>query len=341
MLEGEKKDIIWIPLDKIVPSRQRSGIRDEEKYGNLKENIKVHGLIDPIKVFPIKDGKYEPFAGDHRLRILQEFGWKEAPYIIEKMSELEALERCVSDNTCRADLGSVELENKIAKLYKLGNYKSNAECGRRTGKTGQRIGQLLESKKDRAELNKISKVPFIVSTDIILASKPLKDKTDRVRLIELVQKGKIHAKDTRKVAKLCQSDKILNRLILYEGAPYNQVIAEFQNKISKEIKKKKTKTIAIDNPQLAEDIYKTVSENIATYLLSFDDVSKKTAVNYLKMTVAVIAETLCHDGVITKEHFEQIRDDILELYRDNLKDYEGESLDNIGKWLKEHSVKKS
>jgi len=342
MKEGEKKDIVWIPLDKIVPSRERSGIRNKEKYERLKENIKEHGLNISLCVFPVHDDKYEVFAGDHRLMILKELGWKKAPCIIEKMSELRALELCVSDNTCRADLGSVELENKITKLYKLGNYKSKAECGKRTGKTGQRIGQLLKSKKDRAELNKISKVPFTVSTEVILASRPLTSKNDRAALLELVQKKKIHAKDTEKVAKLCQSDKILNRMILHEGIPYNQVIAEFQNKIDKETKKKKTKTMAIDNPQLSKDIYKTVSENIDTYLLTLDDGnSKKTAVNYLKMTVAVIAETLCHDGVITKEQFKQIKDDILKVYMDSLKDYKGESLsNNIGKWEKGHSVKK-
>jgi len=53
MKEGEKKDIVWIPLDKIVPSRWRSGIRNKEKYEKLKESIKEHGLIDPIKVFQL------------------------------------------------------------------------------------------------------------------------------------------------------------------------------------------------------------------------------------------------------------------------------------------------
>ena len=335
MKEGEKKDIVWIPLDKIVPSRWRSGIRNKEKYENLKVSIKVHDLIDPIKVFPVDGDKYEPFAGDHRYEALKELRWEKAPCIIEDITPQTAYERCFSDNYLHLPYTSVGLEDMVARGFDSGNYKSKAELGIKIELSGQWIGRLLESRRIRNELKEKSGVTFDVGTEVILATRPLKNKNDVVQLLKLVQKKKIYAKDTEKVAKLCQSDKILNRAILYEGIPYGQVIAGYQNKLSKDTKKKKTKTIAIDNPQLSKDIYKTVSENIDTYLLALDDGdSKKTAVNFLKMTVAVIAETLCHDEVITKEQFKQIRDDILGVYRSDLKDYQGESLDNnIGKWV--------
>jgi len=227
----------------------------------------------------------------------------------------------------------------VARGFDSGNYKSKAEQGIKIGLSGQWIGRLLEARRIRVEVEAISGVTFDdLGTEVILATRPLKNKNDVVQLLKLVQKKKIYSKDTEKVAKLCQSNESLKKKILYEGVSYQKVIAEFQNNVDK-VTTKKVKTVTIENPQLSKEIYKTVSENINMYLLTLDDTGeKKTAINYLKMTAGVIAEALYHNEEITEEQFKRIRDDVLELYMDNLKDYQGESLDNnIGKWLNKSS----
>lgn len=70
--------------------------------------------------------------------------------------------------------------------------------------------------------------------------------------------------------------------------------------------------------------------------VTLDDSSKKQAVDYMKMTIAIISGTLYNDGVISKEDFDFIKKDVLKIYRQNLKDYDGENLDNnIAKYFQD------
>ena len=115
------------------------------------------------------------------------------------------------------------MEYRVSKMYLSGNYKSRAELGREIGITGQRVGQLIEARKTRNNL----KIPFTTNTEVILASKPLTNNTDRIQLLKLVEQGNINVCDTKKIAKLCQNDEDLRKKILYEGASY-QKITEFK-----------------------------------------------------------------------------------------------------------------
>ncbi len=336
------KKITYIKIKKLVPSRWGTGIRDQEKYYRLKENIAEQGLNDPLNVFPIDGGLYEPYAGDHRLRAIKELKEEDSwihdsiPCIISDISVEEAFERCFADNSCRADLDSLEKENKIAKALDSGRYKSNAQLGKKIGMTGQRVGQLIDSKKIRDEcIAHKSKRAFMVSDETLRALKPLKNKNHRARLVDLVANGNIHVKDTKKVAELCQNDLDTCKKILIDGVSYYQILKQHQQDISKAVKRKKTKTYPISDPNLPQTIYQNTSNNLNKHFyITTDERTRRQSIDYLKMTISLMAKKLSDEKAITKEQFEQIKDDILGVYRDRLDDYEGESLNknNLGKW---------
>jgi ParB-like chromosome segregation protein Spo0J len=336
-----EKKITWIPLDKIFNSRWSNGIRDKEVYKQTKENIKTIGLCDNPRVFPLDD-KFEVYIGDHRIRILKELHkeghWGDkAPCFIDDIAPEKAWEKCVSDNICRQNYSCVELENIASKGWKTGRYKSHAELGKAIGgKSGQWIGRLLEARQIREVLKDKAKVTFNdVSTEVVLATRELKDINDRAQLLKLVQEKKVYAKDIKQVAELCRNDENMRKKILYEGILYHRVKSQFENGLEKVTNKKKVKTITIENTNFAEDLYKKTATYIDTYLLMLNgDDNKKTAINYIKMTIGKLAESLLHHKVINDEQFKQIKVDMLGVHRNNLKDYSGENLDiDVDKWL--------
>lgn len=328
------KKIEEIPLSKIVPSRWGNGVRDKDKYEEIKENIKAVGLNENPRVFPLGDGNFEVYIGDHRVMILKDLNDKDhwtdkAPVFVDNITPEEAWEKCISDNICRADYGSVELENKITQLFKTKNYRSHAELGKRIGLTGQRVGQLIKAKTVRDELKEKSKVTFDLSTENILAVRHLTSINDQARLLNLVKNKKLYGKDIEKVAKLCQQDKDLNQRILSDGISYYDIIAVHQSNINKKPKNKKT--ITITDSRLVEDTYNTLSENLKPYMLGLNDTKK--AQGYLKMTIVVIAEALYLNDAMTKEDCEKIKKDILKIDRTKLKGYSGERLDlDVAQW---------
>jgi ParB-like chromosome segregation protein Spo0J len=324
--------VVQIPLDDIVESRWSTGIRNKEIYEQTKKNIQINGLNNYPRVFPLGNGKYEVYIGDHRIKILKELHqsgqWgNTAPVFMDNITSEEAFEKCVADNICRAGYKPAELENKITEMFKSGRYKTYIQLGDVVGFTGQRVGQLIGANEDRERLNKLSsKGPFEVSTQVIIDSKILKD-TDRVLLLQLVQTGKVKPSDTQMVAKLCKDDEKLKDQILRKGLPYERVLAEHQNAVDKAMKKKTTKTFTIQQPDYTRGLYDTISKSLQTYLIKLGDSKEKTtAINYLRMTVACMLQTLYKESAISEDQFKQVKKDILHIYRDNLQDYKGESL---------------
>ncbi len=63
--------LTYVPLDQIVPSRwQPRKVFDSERLLNLANDIRVHGLLNPLLVWRNEDGEYELIAGERRVRSL-------------------------------------------------------------------------------------------------------------------------------------------------------------------------------------------------------------------------------------------------------------------------------
>jgi len=149
--DTNQSNIVMIPIEKIKPCRWGTGIRDKEKFERLKESIKEHGLDDTPHVLPLKDGMFEPFIGDHRIMACKEIGWKEIPCIVEDISEQEAMERCVGNNTTHSDYDSVRIENLVFEMWNTQKYPSKAQLGSKIGLTGQWVGLLIKAKELRVD----------------------------------------------------------------------------------------------------------------------------------------------------------------------------------------------
>jgi ParB/RepB/Spo0J family partition protein len=89
--EGEKKEIVYIEVDKIlVPEERVTSIYDEELEAELEQSIKQHGILQPLQI-ALVNGQYVLIDGLHRLRIAKKLGMKTVPCIVKQMSEDQLL----------------------------------------------------------------------------------------------------------------------------------------------------------------------------------------------------------------------------------------------------------
>ena len=81
---------------------------DEAELNDLVVSIRTHGVLQPILVRPIADGKYEIVAGERRWRAAQRAGLHSIPAVIRELNEVEVLEIAIVENVQRMDLNPIE-----------------------------------------------------------------------------------------------------------------------------------------------------------------------------------------------------------------------------------------
>lgn len=98
-----------IPIDLIQrnPNQPRRHF-DEAELSELSDSIRAHGVLQPILVRPIAEGRYEIVAGERRWRAAQRASLHHIPAVIRELDEVEVLEIGIIENVQRADLNPIE-----------------------------------------------------------------------------------------------------------------------------------------------------------------------------------------------------------------------------------------
>ncbi|MBC7769330.1 MAG: ParB/RepB/Spo0J family partition protein [Phycisphaerales bacterium] len=81
---------------------------DEAELTDLANSIKTHGVLQPILVRPIVDGRFEIVAGERRWRAAQRAGLHSIPAVIRDLNEVEVVEIAIVENVQRTDLNPIE-----------------------------------------------------------------------------------------------------------------------------------------------------------------------------------------------------------------------------------------
>jgi ParB family chromosome partitioning protein len=115
---------------------------DEAALKGLAASIKRHGVIQPLVVTPIKDGKYTLVAGERRWRASQLAGLDSVPAIIRNRQELEQLEVALIENVQRVDLNPIEQAVSIERLHEQFNV-SYDDIAQRLGKAPSTINNTV------------------------------------------------------------------------------------------------------------------------------------------------------------------------------------------------------
>jgi ParB family transcriptional regulator, chromosome partitioning protein len=108
----------------------------------LAGSIDSVGLLQPLIVRPLDDGRYELVAGERRWRAAQQAGIDRVPAVVRTSPEDERLQAALIENMVREDLNPVEEARACAALVDdLGISKE--ELARRVGRSRAAISNLI------------------------------------------------------------------------------------------------------------------------------------------------------------------------------------------------------
>ena len=118
-----ERNITMVALASIQPSgyNPRKNF-DEASLAELAESIRQQGVLQPIGLRPIADGRLEIVFGERRYRASLMAGLEEIPAIIMEISDETAEEMAVTENLQRKDVTPIEEANAYQKLIDSGRY---------------------------------------------------------------------------------------------------------------------------------------------------------------------------------------------------------------------------
>jgi len=89
---------------------------DPQSIAELADSIRAQGLIQPILVRPVDNGKYEIIAGERRWRACQLAGLTQVPVVVRAVPDKSALAMALIENIQREDLNPLEEATGIQRL---------------------------------------------------------------------------------------------------------------------------------------------------------------------------------------------------------------------------------
>lgn len=132
-----------IPVVAIVPAPHQSRRTfDDVALRELADSIQAEGLLQPIVVREIADGKFELIAGERRWRAFQLLKLKMIPARIMKASDASSAAMTLIENLQRADLNPIEEALGLGSLMRDFNLTQEA-VSERVGKARSSIANML------------------------------------------------------------------------------------------------------------------------------------------------------------------------------------------------------
>ncbi len=132
-----------IDINKIMPNRYQPRKNfNEESLKELAESIHEKGILQPIIVTELGDGRYELVAGERRLRAAKIAGLLEIPVLIRNFSEEDRLEIALVENIQREDLNPLEKAEAFREIIERLNI-SQDDFAKKIGKDRSSVANTL------------------------------------------------------------------------------------------------------------------------------------------------------------------------------------------------------
>jgi len=81
---------------------------DQDKFAELVNSVRVHGILQPIVVRSRGGGEFELVAGERRLRAATEAGLTHVPAVVRELSDEQSLQIALIENIQREDINPVD-----------------------------------------------------------------------------------------------------------------------------------------------------------------------------------------------------------------------------------------
>ena len=141
--EVQEPALRHVPPDLILPNPSQPRRRfDADSISSLAESLRAAGMIQPLIVRPLNDGRYEIIAGERRWRAAVEAGLETVPVVLRDEDEGQRMQMALIENVAREQLNPVDEARACATLVEdLGLTKE--ELGKRLGRSRAALSNLI------------------------------------------------------------------------------------------------------------------------------------------------------------------------------------------------------
>ena len=141
-----------IPIDQIEanPNQPRRDF-DEEAMRELADSIIQIGIIQPITLRQMEDGRYQIIAGERRWRASQLAGLASIPAYIRTIKDENVMEMALVENIQREDLNDIEVALAYQHLLE-GDGMTQDKVAKRVGKSRTSVTNFLRLLKLPAQV---------------------------------------------------------------------------------------------------------------------------------------------------------------------------------------------
>lgn len=147
---GTKDTIKVLELDKLVTFRNHPfKVCEDDKMRETVESIKQYGVLQPIIVRPLADGRYEIISGHRRTHACKLLERKNIPALIRNLSDDEATVLMVDSNIQRENLDYSEKAFAFRMKYEALKHQGKAGketaalVGEEAGESGRQIKRYI------------------------------------------------------------------------------------------------------------------------------------------------------------------------------------------------------
>ena len=219
-----------VHIEQIIANRNqpRQDFNPKEMQ-ELTDSIKANGILQPLTVRDLDDGKFELIAGERRLRSAREAGLETVPvYILSIEADVEMMEYALIENIQRVDLNPIEEAEGYAIL--CGKYNlAQEEIAKRVGKSRPAIANSLRLLKLPPEIKSALKSGDI-SAGHARAILGVRKSLQMMTLYQKVMRSGLNVRQTEELVKnIAESSKELQKI--QKSAPRNSEIVQIENNL--------------------------------------------------------------------------------------------------------------
>lgn len=221
--EIENNKIVMINEKKLENyPNQPFSLYEGDKKKEMIESIKLNGIMQPLIVRPLSNGKYQILAGHNRRMCAKEIGINELPCIIKNnLSEDEAKIYLIDTNLCTRDNISPIEKAKAYRIkydtYKKRKIQTSVIEEIKRDNNGLRAELAREEKTSNGTIQRYLRLTYLIS-----------------ELQELIEQGKLSINLGEKISFIPNEEqKILNEMILNKEIKLNEkLIRKIRNTLA-------------------------------------------------------------------------------------------------------------
>lgn len=196
------------------PDQPRRSVGD---LSELKMSIESKGVLEPILVRPLPDGRFRIIAGERRFRAAMEAGLAEVPCIELEVPDNEVMEIALIENLHRRDLHPFEEAMGYSSLSERHGY-TQQQIGATVGKSRVSITEAMSLLEIPEDLREECRRADIDARSVLLEIARLPDRGKMEEAIALVAGGSTRD-DLRHQKKGGASDKATSRTFHFVFKP--------------------------------------------------------------------------------------------------------------------------